>query len=670
MAFRRALEGLVALLIGTSLAVAPISAPRVSASCTGPVGSSPPQVMGVQPPAGPLGGGTSVVVSGCQFIGATAVDFGNVPAASFTQVDFFTIDAVTPAHSAATVDVTVTTSAGTSAISGADRFTFSPPGPCTSTTASTDQPPPGLPMLAFNVFGSAGSCPAPQFEFWVLPPGSATWQLGQAYSNKNSMFVDWAGQPAGLYYFSVWARDSSSGGTNGNSLGTWDSYTVLPYPLTSFPCRFDQAGANPTLSAPVGTIVTITGSAPSTSIPPEAPDNCVGPSFEFWMLAPGSRYWQLVQGYSFSPNFKWDTAGWAPGVYQFSVWARDGSSKGTHGSTYGRYDALAVIHYTLTTSPCHSAAASAAPTSPQPVTAIVTITASAAGCSKPLYQFWMLPPGSSSWRVAQPYSTSATFTWDDGSPPGAYQIAVWVKDASSAGTIEGSLGRLDALAVLGYTLSSAPTVQCAGTAAAVAPAGGTALSGTNVTMTFSSSSCANPRYDLWMSAPGSSTWQLLSPYHASPGFSWSTSGLAAGVYSFRLQARDAGGLGSSTDAVFGRFDANSSFTFTLTAQPCSSVTGSVTPAGAVGDGFSVTISAVSSGCPAPQYEFWALAPASSTWILVQSYSSGTSASWIAESASPGLYRVQVWVRDASSLGTLHNSLGGWDAYTTVTGTIT
>ena len=67
----------------------------------------------------------AVVISGSGFTGATAVDFGSVPADRFTVDSDTLIEAYvmgTPGDS--TVDVTVTTPEGTSATSAADQYTF------------------------------------------------------------------------------------------------------------------------------------------------------------------------------------------------------------------------------------------------------------------------------------------------------------------------------------------------------------------------------------------------------------------------------------------------------------------------------------------------------------------------------------------------------------------
>ncbi|HKD37114.1 MAG TPA: IPT/TIG domain-containing protein, partial [Pirellulales bacterium] len=83
-----------------------------------------PAVTGVAPVSGPKAGGTSVIITGTDFTNATAVTFGNAgAAASFTVNSATQITAVSPAGSH-TVDLTVTTPAGTSELNAADQFSF------------------------------------------------------------------------------------------------------------------------------------------------------------------------------------------------------------------------------------------------------------------------------------------------------------------------------------------------------------------------------------------------------------------------------------------------------------------------------------------------------------------------------------------------------------------
>src|SRR5262249_4413460 len=82
-----------------------------------------PAISSLSPSVGRTTGGTSVVITGQSFDGATAVSFGGVPASSFTVTSSTSITATAPAGSG-TVDVQVTTPGGTSALTTTDWFRF------------------------------------------------------------------------------------------------------------------------------------------------------------------------------------------------------------------------------------------------------------------------------------------------------------------------------------------------------------------------------------------------------------------------------------------------------------------------------------------------------------------------------------------------------------------
>lgn len=90
-----------------------------------------PTVTAVAPASGPDLGGTTVVVTGTDFTGATAVDFGATPAADFTVNTPTKITATSPPHAAAPVAVSVTTPGGTSSLPAAFEFTPTTPAACT-----------------------------------------------------------------------------------------------------------------------------------------------------------------------------------------------------------------------------------------------------------------------------------------------------------------------------------------------------------------------------------------------------------------------------------------------------------------------------------------------------------------------------------------------------------
>jgi hypothetical protein len=91
--------------------------------------ASPPAVTGVGPSSGATGGGTSVTISGSGFSSVSSVMFGSSVATSFTVNSTSSITAIAPSHAAGVVDVTMVSSAGTSAINSADHYTFAATGP-------------------------------------------------------------------------------------------------------------------------------------------------------------------------------------------------------------------------------------------------------------------------------------------------------------------------------------------------------------------------------------------------------------------------------------------------------------------------------------------------------------------------------------------------------------
>ncbi len=89
-----------------------------------------PVVNSVSPNQGATDGGTIVSILGADFLNATGVLFGSVAAASFTINSADSISAIAPASAAGatgTVDVTISSAAGTSPTSAADDFIYTSP---------------------------------------------------------------------------------------------------------------------------------------------------------------------------------------------------------------------------------------------------------------------------------------------------------------------------------------------------------------------------------------------------------------------------------------------------------------------------------------------------------------------------------------------------------------
>jgi large repetitive protein len=191
-----------------------------------------PTVSMLSPAFGPAAGGTSVTITGTDFTGATAVDFGTNPATSFTVVSGTSITAESPAGTSA-VDVTVTTPSGVSPISPADVFTYAP---TVSAVDPTHGPAAGDTLVTITGTGFTG---ATAVDFGTAPATNLT------VVSDTSLTVD---SPAGTGTVDVTVTTPS--GTSATS--SHDQFTYVAAPVIS--------GLNPTLGPEVGgTVVTITG---------------------------------------------------------------------------------------------------------------------------------------------------------------------------------------------------------------------------------------------------------------------------------------------------------------------------------------------------------------------------------------------------------------------------
>lgn len=424
------------------------------------------------------------------------------------------------------------------------------PGRCATVGVGANPASPQTSGTRVQLTATSTGCPNPNYEYWLLPPGSTTWQLGQAYGTSPTFTWNTAGLAPGPWTFSVWARDAASPGNGGNVNGTWDAYNNdLQYALNPARCLSVNVTSSPASTAVTGTPVTLTASA-----------SCPAPTYQFEMLPPGSQTWQVVQPYSATATYNWNTSRALNGTYRWVVKARDKSSGGLGGNAYGTWDSYFSTTYTLTAMPCTSVAVSTSPSGMALSGALVTITGTASGCPNPSYQFEMLAPGSQTWNVVQPYSSRASFTWNTiGAPQGTYRFIVKARDASSPGTYSNYASSWDSYVAITYMLSSTP---CTSVTAASSPSG-TASSGTTVTITGSASGCPTPEYQFEMLVPGSQTWQVVQPYSPNTAFTWNTNGAAKGTYRFIVKARDKSSSGISSNYA-SSWDAYLRITYTLT----------------------------------------------------------------------------------------------------------
>jgi hypothetical protein len=95
---------------------------------------------------------------------------------------------------------------------------------CTAVTVTVSPGAPSQAGTTVTVTAHASGCPNPVYHFGVMAPGSSGYQAVQDYSSNATFIWKTSGLAPGTYRFSVWTRDASSPGLQGNSSGRWDAY--------------------------------------------------------------------------------------------------------------------------------------------------------------------------------------------------------------------------------------------------------------------------------------------------------------------------------------------------------------------------------------------------------------------------------------------------------------
>jgi hypothetical protein len=504
-------------------------------------------------------------------------------------------------------------------------YTLGPP--CTAVTLTSNPSGQSAPGMSVTFTAAAAGCPAPEYEFWLQPPGSA-WQVLQAYSSSATATWNTTGLATGTYLLDVWARQSGAANQWEAHISPNPSYTLA----AATPCSGDTLAFSPSSPQAPGPVVTLTATAAG----------CPNPTFEFWVQPPNSG-WLLLQGWSSSAAASWNTAGAATGTYLFDVWARQS------GST-AQYEAHISPNpsYLLSVGPpCTSVVlSSASPGSPQPPGTTVTFTAAASGCPSPTYEFWLQAPGGA-WQVLQGWSSAASAIWSTtGLASGTYLLDIWARQNGSTAQYEAHLSPNPT-----YTLGPA----CSSVTMTAAPAS-PQLPGTSVTLSASASGCPQPTYEFWVQPPGGA-WQVLQGWSSAASATWNTSGLATGTYLLDVWARESGS-GAQYEA---HLAPNPSYSLSY-GPPCTAVSLQSSPVSPQMQGVTVTFTASASGCPQPQYEFW-LQPPGGAWQMLQAYSGAASVTWNSTGQPVGTYLLDVWARQTGSPAQYEAHLSPNPAYT-------
>lgn len=196
-----------------------------------------PVITSIVPGAGPTTGGTTVTISGQNFTGATSVTFDGIPCTSLNVVSATTITCVTPAHAAGTVEVVVTTPAGSNSTAGSANDFLYVTGPVVTALSPTSGACNGATIV--TITGANFTSSGMTVVFGTVP---ATF----TYLSSTQIVAVAPAQGAGV----VDVRVTTPGGTSPNTVADDFTCTGTPVPTVT--------GLSPT-SGPVGTTVTITG---------------------------------------------------------------------------------------------------------------------------------------------------------------------------------------------------------------------------------------------------------------------------------------------------------------------------------------------------------------------------------------------------------------------------
>jgi hypothetical protein len=197
---------------------------------------SPPTVTQVVPPTGPVGGGTSVTITGTHFTGVLGVMFGDtiVDATDYTVVSSTEITVDAPLGTAGPVHVRVITPSGISAATTADVFTYTGPGARLYVVATSPQTAGtafDLSVTALDALGSTatdytGTVHFTSNDSFASPPSDYTFVPGDAGTHTFTLGATL--NTAGVRTIS--ANDTSYDTINGNT----GPITVVPGAATHF----------------------------------------------------------------------------------------------------------------------------------------------------------------------------------------------------------------------------------------------------------------------------------------------------------------------------------------------------------------------------------------------------------------------------------------------------
>ena len=315
--------------------------------------SAPPTVASVSPSSGPANGGTIVTVTGTNlYVGSSfAVDFGTSPATNVSVSSPTQLTATAPAGSVGTVNVTVTTPAGTSTTGAADDFTY------TSSPSATTGSATNVTSSSATLNGRLnpdGEDTKYYFEYGTTTSYGTDTATTDAGSGTSSLAV--SAPVSGLsadttYYYQLVATNPS--GTTFGSQGTFTTSGTTPTYAsaveatsglvsfwrlgeTSGTTAADSYGTNPgtyvnsptqgepgSIAGDPTTAVGFSGTNQYVDVPYSASLNPSQFSVEAWADVTGGSGWRTVVASRVNPNTGYGIYASPSNTWDFLIWDND-----------------------------------------------------------------------------------------------------------------------------------------------------------------------------------------------------------------------------------------------------------------------------------------------------------------------------------------------------------
>lgn len=494
-----------------------------------------------------------------------------------------------------------------------------PVGPCSGAKISA-------PATAF-VGGAVSvavtpTCPpdgAAAVAYWVLPPGGGGWKNLTPWIGASWTWST-AGLAPGRYLISAWVTDGAEVAPQAEAEA---AVMLEPAPGVT-PCAGASLGAS-SLTPTSGQMVTLTAHA-----------TCAGAArFAYWITTPGSPWWHNLTAWTGS-SWSWNTAGVAPGPYEFSVWVTDG--------TLTSPQAVASVEINLeggagVSGPCTGVSASGSTAALGSGGGAVTVTAAATCPSSPTpaFAYWLLSPGHA-WLNVTAW-TGPSWTWTaKGLAPGTYWLSVWVTNGRQ--TYPQAEGMVQVVID-----SPAPTPTCSGVSLTANPS---VVATGQIALLSASATCpgGDPAvFAYWLQSPPAGAWTNVTAW-TSGRWAWNTSNVTPGLYYLKVWVTN--GVPNAAQDV-------ATVEVSVTGAPvptsaCSGVSASLGAGGGV-SGVPLAVSAVPT-CPngtTPIYAFWyARVPASGAtpkWNMVGGWTLSPKATVSTLGWAPGTYSIVAWASD-------------------------